>query len=156
MLLWHERLYVALPKEHVLAKYRFVTWDQFENYSVVVRGWTTPPHAYRELARRLPKNVGVIHHLVSSETLLGLVAAGFGLAVIPGSATSVACPGVVFRPIKEPDAKVAVLAAWLDERDNPVKVKFVAELRAFANRLRKKSVLGSDLSDYDTELSLQL
>ena len=134
MPLWREQLYVALPKGHVLAKRGSITWDQFENQDVVVRGWTTPPNVYKELARRLPKNICVIHHLVSSETLLGLVAAGFGLAVVTGSATAVSYPGVTFRPIRESDARVAIFAAWLDERDNPVKAKFVAELRAFAER----------------------
>ena len=82
----------------------------------------------------------VIHHLVSSETLLGLVAAGFGFAVVVESATDVEYPGVTFRPIKEPDATVAVVAAWLDERDNPVKVKFIAELRVFAEKCRRKAI----------------
>jgi DNA-binding transcriptional LysR family regulator len=80
----------------------------------------------------------VTHHLVSCETLLGLVAAGFGFAVVPASATVVAYPGVAFRPIKEPEAKVAVFAAWPDGRDNPAKVKFVAELRAFADTGKRK------------------
>jgi DNA-binding transcriptional LysR family regulator len=105
-----------------------------------VRGWTNPPSAYKELARRLPRNISIVHHLVSTESLLRLVAAGYGLAVVPGSTTDVAPPGVVFRPIREPDAKVPVFAAWLDETDNPVKVKFVAELRAFAERSAAKSV----------------
>jgi DNA-binding transcriptional LysR family regulator len=140
MPLWHEPLYLALPKQHVLARRRFVTWRQFENQNIVVRGWTRVPRAYKELARRLPENMCVIHHLVSSETLLGLVAAGFGLAVVVESATDVAYPGVSFRPIKEPDATVAVVAAWLDERDNPVKVKFIAELRAFAEKYRAKAI----------------
>ena len=140
MPLWHEPLYLALPKEHVLARRRFVTWREFENQNVVVRGWTRPPRAYKELARRLPETMSVIHHLVSSETLLGLVAAGFGFAVVVESATGVAYPGVTFRPIKEPDATVAVVAAWLDERDNPVKVKFIAELRAFGEKYRAKAV----------------
>jgi DNA-binding transcriptional LysR family regulator len=137
-LLWHERLYVAVPDEHVFARDRFVRWEQFENQSSITRGWTVPPHAYKELARRLPRSMDVTHHLVSCETLLGLVAAGFGFAVVPASATVVAYPGVAFRPIKEPEAKVAVFAAWLDERDNPAKVKFVAELRAFADTGKRK------------------
>lgn len=132
MPLWREQLYVGLPKHHTFAKRRFVTWKQFENQNVVIRGWTTPPHAYKEIARRLPKSMKVVHHLVSPETLLGLVAAGYGFTVIPQSSANITYPGVVFRPIKDLDAMVVVVAAWLDERDNPAKVKFIAELRAFA------------------------
>jgi hypothetical protein len=43
-------------------------------------------------------------------------------------------------PIEEPDAKVAVFAAWLDERDNPAKVTFVAELRTFADTGKRKQL----------------
>lgn len=132
MPLWPERLHVALPEHHLLARRRFLTWGQFEHQTVIIRGWTNPPYAYKELARRMPGTMRIMQHLVSRETLMGLVAAGYGLTVIPGSATGIVYPGVVFRPIKEPDAKVAVVAAWLDETDNPVKVKFVAGLREFA------------------------
>lgn len=133
MQLWDEHLYVALPEGHVFAKRHSLTWNEFANQTVVVRGWTAPPCAYKELARRLPTNMAIAHHHVSPDTILGLVAAHFGFAVVPASA-SAAHPGVVFRPIKEPDARVAVFAAWLDERDNPAKTKFIAELRGFAQK----------------------
>ena len=56
MQLWDEHLYVALPEGHVFAKRHSLTWNEFANQTVVVRGWTAPPCAYKELARRLPTN----------------------------------------------------------------------------------------------------
>jgi DNA-binding transcriptional LysR family regulator len=132
--LWEEPLYAALSERHPLARLPFMTWSEFERQTVIVRGWTAPPAAYKELARRLPRTMRTLPHLASRETLLGLVGAGLGVSVVPGSVSDVVYPGIVFLPIREPDAKVRVAAAWLDETDNPVKVRFVAGLREFANR----------------------
>jgi DNA-binding transcriptional LysR family regulator len=135
MQLWQEQLCIAVPKVHPLASRRSIKWEFFEGQTVVVRGWTEPPSAYKELARRLPRNIDITHHLVSSGTLLNLVSAGCGLVVLPHSATNIRYPGVIFRPIHEDDAKATVFAAWLDESDNPVKVKFLANLRDYVGRL---------------------
>jgi DNA-binding transcriptional LysR family regulator len=40
MPLWHEALYLALSKQHLLARRRFVTWRQFKIQNIVVRGWS--------------------------------------------------------------------------------------------------------------------
>jgi DNA-binding transcriptional LysR family regulator len=139
MSLWPEPLYVAMPEHDLLARRQCLTWREFAHQTVIVRAWTNPPYAYKELARRMPDDTRVIQHFLSREALLGLVAAGYGLTVVPGSAAGVVYPGVVFRPIGESDAKVAVVAAWLDETDNPAKVKFVSRLRQFAKSANPKA-----------------
>jgi DNA-binding transcriptional LysR family regulator len=65
MPLWQEQLPIALPEHHVLAKECSVSWSQFEHQTVLVRGWTTPPSAYNELARRMPHDMRITHHLAS-------------------------------------------------------------------------------------------
>jgi DNA-binding transcriptional LysR family regulator len=132
MRLWRERLHVALPEGYSLSQQAFLIWSQFKGETIIVREWATPPLAYDKLAHRMPRGMRLAHHPVSRDTVLGLVAAGCGLAVVPGSVARIVFPGVVFRPIRESDANVDVIAAWLDESDNPAKVKFIAELRAFA------------------------
>lgn len=139
MALWPECLHVALPMNHPLASRQFIMWSHFQHETVIIRGWTSPPQAYKELARRMPDDMQIVPHLVSRDTLLGLVAAGYGLSVVPGSTACVVYPGVGFRPIKEPDAKVTVVAAWLEENDKPVKAKFIAELRKFARNRESKA-----------------
>ena len=85
----------------------------------------------------MPDDMQIVPHLVSRDTLWRV--AGYGLSVVPGSTACVVYPGVGFRPIKEPDAKVTVVAAWLEENDKPVKAKFIAELRKFARNRESKA-----------------
>ena len=70
------------------------------------------------------------------QTLVGLVAAGFGIALVPASVVDASRPDVVFRPIlsEAPPAlaHVDLLMAWNPTRASPVRDRFVAEIRALA------------------------
>jgi DNA-binding transcriptional LysR family regulator len=132
MPLWSEPLHVALPECHALARRQTLRWEQITGQTILGRRWPNPPDAYNELVRRLPRSTRIVQHPASRDTLLGLVVAGCGITIIPESTTAIAYPDVVFRPVSDPDAKIGIVAAWLDERDNPPKVRFLAGLRAFA------------------------
>ncbi|HET6439067.1 MAG TPA: LysR substrate-binding domain-containing protein [Anaeromyxobacter sp.] len=62
-------------------------------------------------------------------TMLALVAAGLGLAVVPRAATVTRVEGVVHLPLEVEEARWRVGAAWLAEVRNPVREAFVALLR---------------------------
>src|SRR5690606_28852399 len=63
------------------------------------------------------------------ETILGMVAAGAGVTIIPESATRIARPGVRCLPIGGPDAIMPVCVAWLPENDNPALRRLISGLR---------------------------
>ena len=71
----------------------------------------------------------VAQHVIGREGLLNLVGAGFGVTLVAESATAVRYPGVVYRPIAEDDARIAVSAAWLPENSNPAARRFISLLR---------------------------
>lgn len=71
------------------------------------------------LRPRVVQQVGQIH------TMLALVAARFGIALVPSSATCLGMAGVRFRPLRtEPAHPVELMLVWLPGNDNP-------SLRAF-------------------------
>lgn len=84
------------------------------------------------------KTVGIesnIHlHHVSREGLLGLVAAGYGVAVVSEATCGVAYPGVVFRRIREKDSSLPVRMAWVAENDNPAMRRFLSHVRMTLKR----------------------
>lgn len=130
--LWTELLFAALPDRTSLARRPDVSWSDIAAEPLIFQtgqsGAIVPPFlkrlaAMHELETRLSRRT------VSREALLSAVGMGFGLTVVEESATGIALPGVVFRPIAEPDAKVQVTAVWHHQNDNPVRQKFVAELR---------------------------
>lgn len=70
------------------------------------------------------------------QTLVGLVAAGFGVALVPASVVDPGRADVVFRPldVAAPPAltHVDLLMAWDPARAAPVRDRFMAEVRALA------------------------
>ena len=62
-------------------------------------------------------------------TMLALVAAGLGLAVVPRAATATRVEGVVHLPLEVEEARWRVGAAWVADGKNPVRDAFVAVLR---------------------------
>jgi DNA-binding transcriptional LysR family regulator len=133
--LWIERAHVAVPMGHPLADRVFVAWDDLVGEAILVRSHDSGPGKDRWLAARLapcgflPR---IIRHAVSRENLIGLVAAGFGITVVPASATGFSHPGVAFRPIRDDSATIAVTAAWLPENPNPALRRFLGLAREMA------------------------
>jgi DNA-binding transcriptional LysR family regulator len=50
------------------------------------------------------------------QTVLGLVAAGVGLAVVPSSAQTLQRRGVTLRPLRDARYRVELAAVWLPDR----------------------------------------
>jgi DNA-binding transcriptional LysR family regulator len=142
MALWHEPVYVALPDTHALGRRPSLAWKDLEGEIVLIRSWEARPTVYEYLIGRLPIHTPIVQHMISRETLLGLVGAGFGVTVVSKAATGAAYPGVVFRPVKEANATITLTAAWLASADNPAQRKFLAVLRDHAKRVGAETVRG--------------
>lgn len=70
------------------------------------------------------------HHLDQNHSILSLVSAGFGAALVPDSLTRLQLANVVFRPIRiEPAAPLEMYLLWREQNDNPVLPSFLAVCR---------------------------
>lgn len=130
--LWSERVFAALPDAHPLAAHEGIAWRSLTEETVLVRSWESGPVVRDFLVARLaPRGLlpRIVQHAASRENLLGLVRAGFGVSVVAEPATAARYPGIVFRPILEPDAVLPIKAAWLPRNDNPVLRRFLSLLR---------------------------
>lgn len=68
-------------------------------------------------------------------TSVALVAAGFGLTLIPASAAGLHIPGVVYRPLADaPDAAVDLSCIYRCDDDAPLLGAFLAVIREFRHR----------------------
>lgn len=62
---------------------------------------------------------GVVQE-VQATTIMGLVAAGLGVTLVPGSFRSISAPGITYRPLLEREAKSALwLAHRLEAKSQP-------------------------------------
>ncbi|MBK4737426.1 LysR family transcriptional regulator [Noviherbaspirillum pedocola] len=70
---------------------------------------------------------------IQMQTIVGLVSAGMGIALVPQSVSNLKRPGVEYRALAGPAAIIETGLAWRRDNDSPV-------LRAFLQLLRKKSL----------------
>lgn len=78
--------------------------------------------AQHQVQPKIVEQVGQIH------SMLALVDAGFGAALVPETASRLHFPAVVFRPLaRGVSPPVRLNAAWHRENDNPALARFLAE-----------------------------
>jgi DNA-binding transcriptional LysR family regulator len=67
------------------------------------------------------------HYLDQNHTILSLVAAGFGAALVPEGVTGLNLDNLVFRPVRiEPERPLEMYMLWRRQNDNPVLPRFLA------------------------------
>jgi DNA-binding transcriptional LysR family regulator len=121
-LLWEERLSVVLPEHHRLASRESVSWRDLRDEVFIVSDRGPGPEIHAYLTKRLSdfgQRPEILVHGVGRESLLTLVAAGYGLTVVSASSRCAGAAGVVMRPI-EGDADILPWSAiWSSGNNNP-------------------------------------
>ena len=80
------------------------------------------------------RDAGLTPHIgqeaIQMQTIVGLVSAGMGIALVPQSVSNLKRPGVEYRSFKEASPRIEIGLAWRRDNDSPV-------LTAFINLMRK-------------------
>lgn len=112
-----EPLVVVLPEEHPLATGDCIALDQLEHQPMILFPYELMPgylSRVTELLERGGVPTRVVQRTVHQETVLGLVAAGVGLSVLPEPVARIGMPGIVALPIAEhPTTELTV--AWHEQ-----------------------------------------
>ena len=66
---------------------------------------------------------------IQMQTIVGLVSAGMGLALVPQSVSNLMRPGVQYRALRDPTPQVETGLAWRRDNDSPVLKGFLDLLR---------------------------
>ncbi|MBA5845712.1 LysR substrate-binding domain-containing protein [Gordonia amicalis] len=133
-----DRLIVALPADHPLAD---TPEEQFVELAAL-RGEDFIAHvgggrsvlsgvlaAAAERAGFVPR---IRHEVEETSTLVTLVAAGLGVAIVPEPTSALGVAGVVYRPLAAPIAHVDLVAAYAAARRTPLVDRAVAVLRSLS------------------------
>lgn len=121
-LLRRDRLIVALPEGHRLASRARLRVRDLRDEDLIVhasRGRSVMHGAVEELCRGAGFVPRVRHEVAETSTLVTLVAAGLGAAVVPEPVSSLGIPGVTYRPLSGRDAHVDLAAAVRTADDSP-------------------------------------
>lgn len=118
-----EGLVVALPQGHRLAsRLRPLTSDELEGEAIIMHSPTDAKYFYDIAVRMLPITRWRYSHSVSQiVTMISLVAAGRGVALVPESAAMLGFQGVVYAPIQTLEPyPVEMHAIWRADESRPL------------------------------------
>ncbi|MDO9194607.1 MAG: LysR family transcriptional regulator [Undibacterium sp.] len=76
---------------------------------------------------------------IQMQTIIGLVSAGMGIALVPQSVSNLKRPGVVYQVLPELNATVEIGIAWRRENTSPVLKTFLAllQIKPHSPKIRK-------------------
>jgi DNA-binding transcriptional LysR family regulator len=118
---------VVLPDDHPLAESEVIEPKQLRGESLVVIARSISPVLYDDAMERCllygfrPTQ---IHEAFEEESVLGLVAGGFGIALVPFAWSRIGVPGAVFRPTSA-DHTLAESLIWHRDRTTPMVRAFI-------------------------------
>ena len=130
-----EPLLLVLPEEHPLTRIGKLRWQHLQGLPWVMISHQDALH-YRDLLFKIMESHGLAVQIAQEAntipTVLFMVAAGMGVAMVPQSAKHLFAPGVVFRQLPDPRPILHHVFAYRTGQDSPVLDKFLSLLRTSA------------------------
>lgn len=132
-LLMRDPLVVAAPAGHPLTKPKTLRLTSVEPYELIMFprsggfGFFTNVMAICKQAGFVP---AIAQEVAPMESVIGLVGAGVGIALVPSVATRLRVGGVEYRPLRERFAVIEFAVAWRKDNKSPV-------VRAFVDLMKK-------------------
>ncbi len=126
-----EPLVLALP-EGLIRKRGPVSLTQLADHSLIVFPRQLAPAFHDKILGRfhavgLTPRIG--QEAIQMQTIIALVSAGMGIALVPQSVSNLQRPGVEYRTLKEAGAPIDMGLAWRRDNDSPVLAAFVELMR---------------------------
>lgn len=101
--LLYETLVVAMPTNHALAAKQWIDVRELAPIHLIVPARQVRPHSYRAVMHAFAtagEEAKIVLEAAERQTMISLVAAGIGLAIVPSWAEKLCVPGVVYRPLR--------------------------------------------------------
>lgn len=123
-----ESLVLALPENHPLSALTQVSLSTLASELFILFPAKLGPVFYEQIihscqqAGFYPK---VAQEAVQMQTIVGLVAAGLGIAIVPASMQNFHRSGVIYRPLREQIPKTGLYLAWRQHDFSPVVSAFL-------------------------------
>ncbi len=130
MLLWSERVIVALPTGHRLAGNDMIYWTDLKGEPFLLSGRDPGPDLRNIIVQKVsaPGDAPDIAIWdVSSESILAMVETGHRISVHCESCAGLAYLGVVYREVRDASGPsyIPFTACWVEANENPALVRFV-------------------------------
>lgn len=130
--LLQEPMVVALPENYSLAHQPILSIKDLAHESFILFPRSVGPNLYRDiltLCAQAGFTPNVTQEVTPQPTMVGLVAAGMGIALVSASMQYISRPGVVYRELQEIAPVLRLAIAWKDEWRSPVLQNFLQVVR---------------------------
>lgn len=130
MVLWSERIIVALPEDHPLSANEIIYWTDLKRERFLLSERDPGPEIQDILVAKLssPGDVpDVVRHDVSPENIKSLVGAGRGISLMCEACMGTSYAGVVYREAHDGNGstRIGYRAYWRDGNENPALLNFI-------------------------------
>jgi DNA-binding transcriptional LysR family regulator len=130
----YERLYVAAPRRHRFRAMQGVSLGDLAGESLVSFDRGRSPSASAELAALFAaQGVSYAPAIEATEysTILGIVAAGEGIAVVPAGVRSFRAPGLGYIPVVDQAARMRLVLVAAADASSPIAREHFATIAAY-------------------------
>jgi DNA-binding transcriptional LysR family regulator len=127
-----ERFVAVLPSEHQLARQNAISLETCVDEPFVFFSRAVGVGLYENviaLCARAGFKPRIVQEVNGVIGIVSLVATGIGISILPESVKSVTLEGVVYRPLRSPDAVVPLMLACRESEEVPVVSRFLAHVR---------------------------
>lgn len=131
-IIFEEALVVALPEAHRLTNQSSVSLRSLSNDPFILFPRTLAPGLYDQiitLCQQADFSPIVAQEAIQMQTIVSLVAAEMGVAIVPQSLQHLQRTGVVYKPIQQSTTLVAIAMIWRQNDTSPTVQRFLEVAR---------------------------
>lgn len=134
-IVFEEALMVALPEAHPLALQANVQLRELAGEPFILFPRSQAPGLYDQiisLCQQANFSPTVAQEAIQMQTIVSLVAAEMGVAIVPASLQNLQRTGVVYKPVQESTSRVAIAIIWRSHDISPTVQRFLGIVRKVA------------------------
>lgn len=127
-IVFQEPLIVALPESHLLVTQASVSLRSLSTEPFILFPRAIAPGVYDQiisLCQQANFSPTVVQSAIQLQTIVSLVAAEMGIAIVPQSLQHLQRTGVVYKPILEPTTNIAIAMLWRHKDMSPTVQRFL-------------------------------
>ena len=137
MTIFREPLVVALPIAHPLAEQPQVSLAALASEPFILFPRPLAPGLYDQiisLCQQAEFSPNVVQEAIQMQTIVSLVAADIGIAIVPVSLQNLQRTGVVYKPLIEPTPQAAIALTWRTQDPSPTVQRFLEIVKQVAQQ----------------------
>ena len=132
---WREPLILALPETHSLSAQWDVPVQELRSETFITGPRNSRCGLYEQtiaICQQAGFSPRIIQEAKEMQIMLGFIAAGLGIALLPASFKHFQRPGVIYRRLQPSTPEIELAIAWRRDDPSPVLQAFLEVVREFA------------------------